>query len=124
MSAIEANWPALFVFIPAWFIGCVGAIYLSGNLPVRAAPKEVQAGFGPALVWLNVVVLIALVVAALAYAIAALAWTTIIVAGGFVFLFAPFVVQDLPDRLRDTRLGLTVLLCLGTAALVVVVANI
>lgn len=90
---------------------------------MRAAPKDVQAGLGPLLVWLNAVVWAALMVAAIAYAISALHWTTIVVAGGFVFLFAPFVVQDLPDRLRDTRLGLNVLLCALAAALAVVIAN-
>jgi len=124
LSEIDVNWSALFVFVPAWFIGCVGMIYLSGNLPLQSAPKEVQAEFGPVLVWINVLVLIALVGAALAYAIAELEWTTIVVAGGFVFLFSPFVVQDLPDRMRDTQLGLSVLLCLSAAALALVVANI
>lgn len=124
MSAIEPNWPALFVFVPAWFIACVSLIYISGSLPLDAAPARVQTGLGPILIWLNILVLAALVAGSVYLAVSVLRWTTLIVAGGFIFLFAPFVVQALPDRMRDTPLGLIVLLCLAAAALALVGFNI
>jgi len=34
-----------------------------------------------------------------------------------VFLFSPFVVQDLPRRLKDNQLGLVMVLALTVAAL-------
>ncbi len=120
MSTIEPNWPQLLVFLPAWLIGCVGFFYLVGNLPVSAAPPPVQTGAGPALVWLNLVVVAALCVTTIVFALMTLRWTTLVVAGGMVFLFAPFIVQDLPRLLRDTRLGLAVLLGLASACLLVV----
>jgi len=120
LSSIEANWPALFVFLPAWFIACAGIIYISGNLPLRFAPRDVQMGVGPALVWINVAALVVLILVAGTYAFASLRWTSTVVAGGFALLFAPFVVQGLPDRMRDTRWGLIVLLCLNVVALVFV----
>ena len=124
MSAIEPNWPALFVFVPTWFTACVGLIYISGSLPLEAAPARVQTGLGSILIWLNILVLAALVVGSVYFAVSILKWTTLIVAGGFIFLFAPFVVQGLPDRMRDTPLGLIVLLCLAAAALALVGSNI
>lgn len=117
MAAIEPNWQALLVFLIAWLAGCVGFFFLSGNLPVRAAPQTVQAGLGPVLVWVNLAALIGLVVLTLGFAIMQLRWTSLIVGGGFVFLFAPFIVQDLPRGLKDTQQGLVALLgCLLAAA--------
>ena len=116
MDAIEPNWPALLVFLVAWLIGCVGLIFLSGSLPVRAAPEAVKSGLGPALIWINVAVLLGLLIMTFGFAIAQLRWTSLIVGGGFVFLFAPFIVQDLPRGLKDTQAGLMTLLgCLLAA---------
>lgn len=117
MSVIEPNWPALLLFVPAWLMVCVGLIYLSGNLPVRAAPDTVREGAGPVLVWLNVLAFAGLAIVTIIFAIAQLRWTSTIVGGGFMFLFAPFVVQDLPAGLKDTQTGLVVLLALGLVAM-------
>ncbi len=120
MSAIEPNWPDLLVFAPAWAIACVGFFYLSGSLPPSAAPSGVRSGIGPALVWLNLGVLIVLLALTAALAFTSLRWTSIIVTAGFIFLFAPFVVQDLPRPLKDTQLGLLLLLCLSVLGLALV----
>ena len=116
MAVIEPNWPSLLVFLAAWLAGCIGFFFLSGNLPMRAAPPKVQEGFGPVLVWLNLVVLIGLIGFTLAFAVMQLRWTSLIVGGGFVFLFAPFIVQDLPRGWKDTQRGLVALLGLLLAA--------
>lgn len=124
VAAIEPNWPALLVFLAAWLAGCVGFFFLSGNLPVRAAPQSVQLGLGPLLVWLNLAVLIGLIVLTVAFAVMQLRWTSLIVGGGFVFLFAPFIVQDLPRDWKDTQKGLVALLvCLLAAAALVYQAS-
>jgi hypothetical protein len=117
MSAIEPNWPSLLVFLPAWLLGCAGLLYLSGSLPPAAAPVAVRAGFGPALVWLNLAVFVLLCILTLGFALKELRWTTLIIASGVVVLFAPFAVQDLPASLKDTQRGHALLLCLGVLAL-------
>ncbi len=120
LAAIEPNWPALLVFLAAWLTGCVGFFFLSGNLPVRAAPQSVQLGFGPLLVWLNLAVLVGLIGLTVAFAVMQLRWTSLVVGGGFAFLFAPFIVQDLPRDWKDTQRGLVALLvCLLVAAALV-----
>lgn len=120
MAAIEPNWQALLVFLVAWLAGCVGFFFLSGSMPVKAAPPDVQTGFGPALVWANLAALIALLVLTAWFAVAQLRWTSLVVGGGFVFLFAPFIVQDLPRALKDTQAGLVALLACLLAATVLV----
>ncbi|MFT5507261.1 MAG: hypothetical protein ACI89J_000325 [Hyphomicrobiaceae bacterium] len=124
MAAIEPNWQALLVFLVAWLAGCIGLIYLSGNLPLKAAPETARVGFGPALIWTNLAVLVVLTVLSLGFAVSQLRWTSLIVGGGGVFLFAPFIVQDLPRSLKDTQVGLAVLLgCLLAAVMLVYIAS-
>ncbi len=91
--------------------------YLIGTLPIAAAPETVQRGIGPALVIVNTILLAALVVSAFLFAVAELRVSSLIVAAGMVFLFAPFVVQDLPSWLKDNKLGLVLMLSLTISAL-------
>ena len=116
MAAIEPNWQALLVFLIAWLASCVGFFFLSGTLPVKAAPPAVQTGLGPVLVWVNLATLVVLVVLTAWFAVGQLRWTSLVVGGGFVFLFAPFIVQDLPRALKDTQAGLVALLVCLLAA--------
>ena len=117
MSAIEPNWVELIGFSLTWFMVCVGFFFVSGSLPVSAAPAAVQHGAGPMLIWANLALLVGLSVAVIAFGIVALRWTSLVVAGGFIFLFSPFVVQDMPARIRDTQLGLVLVLIVNGLAL-------
>ncbi len=117
MEAIEPNWMSLIVFVGAWAVSCIGAFYLIGIMPLAAAPGQVQRGLGPVLVFANVALIALLLVASLVFAMAELRWTSLIVAGGMVFLFSPFVVQDLPSALKDNKLGLAILLALTAGGL-------
>lgn len=118
LEAIEPNWVALIFFAGVWTVGCAGLFYLIGILPIGAAPAEVRRGAGSVLVVLNVALVSVLVVAALLFGLAELRWTSLVIAGGMVFLFAPFIIQDLPARLKDNKLGLSLLLVLTVSALV------
>jgi len=108
---------SLIAFAAAWAVGCTGLFYLIGILPMRAAPAEVRRGAGPMLVLTNVGLVGALLVFSLLFAFAELRWTSLVVAGGLVFLFSPFVVQDIPDALKDNKIGLALVLVLTVAGL-------
>lgn len=110
MSTIEPNWQALLIFIGCWTVVCSGWIYISGSLPLGAAPAEVKRGIGKPLIALNAVFLAALTIVALLFAVHELRWTSIVVGAGLVFLFSPFVVQDLPSVVKDNQFGLVLLL--------------
>ena len=112
MSTIEPNWQSWLIFIGCWTVVCAGWIYISGSLPVSAAPAAVRRGIGIPLIILNAIGLATLTVMALLFATYELRWTSIIVGAGLVFLFSPFVVQDLPSMVRDNQLGLALLLIL------------
>ncbi len=117
MEAIEPNWMSLIVFAGVWAVGCICAFYLIGIMPLAAAPVEVRSGLGPMLVFANVALVALLVVASFLFALAELRLTSLIVAGGMVFLFSPFIVQDLPQALKDNKLGLALMLMLTVSAL-------
>ena len=117
MSSIEPNWQALLIFIGCWTVVCSGWIYIGGALPLSAAPAAVRRGMGIPLVILNAVGLAALTGIALIFATQELRWTSIVVGAGFVFLFSPFVVQDLPTIVKDNQLGLILLLILLTGTM-------
>lgn len=123
MEAIEPNWQGLVVFGFTWLIACVGFFFVSGSLPVSAAPQTVQSGIGPLLVWLNLACVTMLAVGALVFAVLELRLTSPIVVGGMIFLFAPFAVQDLPGGLKDSKLGLALLLGIHALALAVFYAS-
>ncbi len=117
VDAIEPNWMSLIVFAAVWAVACIGAFYLIGIMPLAAAPGNLRRGLGPVMVLANVALVALLAVASLAFAIAQLRWTSLVVAGGMVFLFSPFVVQDLPPWLKDNRLGLALVMVLALGGL-------
>jgi hypothetical protein len=117
MSAVEPNWPIALMLALTWLVGCAGLLFVFGHLPLSAAPEGVRRGGGPVLVWLGLAVMIAVALATVVMAFESLRWTTMVVLGGFVFLFAPFFVQDLPAAIRDTQRGLVLVVTLGVVAL-------
>jgi hypothetical protein len=117
MSAVEPNWPIALMLALTWLVGCAGLLFVFGHLPLSAAPEGVRRGGGPVLVWLGLAVMVAVALATVVMAFESLRWTTMVVLGGFVFLFAPFFVQDLPAAIRDTQRGLVLIVTLGVVAL-------
>ena len=110
MQSVEPNWTALIAFTVAWAISCLAGFFVSGSLPLSLAPKHMRQGSGPALVATNTVMLGALVIATLLFGAAELRWSSLVIAAGAVFLFAPAVIQELPASLKDTKLGHAVVL--------------
>jgi hypothetical protein len=117
MATVEPNWPMALMLAGTWLVGCSGLLFLAGHLPLRSAPLAVRHGAGPALVWLGVGVMAAVAVATVWLAAEELRWTTTVVLGGFVFLFAPFFIQDLPVSIKETQSGLALVMAIGVVAL-------
>ena len=117
MSAVEPNWLMALMLALTWLVGCAGLLFVFGHLPLSAAPEGVRRGGGPVLVWLGLAVMVAVALATVVTAFESLRWTTMVVLGGFVFLFAPFFVHDLPAAIRDTQRGLVLVVTLGVVAL-------
>lgn len=117
MSGVEPNWVMAIMLAGTWLIGCAGLLFVFGHLPLSAAPETVQRGAGPVLVWAGVAVMAGIAIGTVVMAADALRWTTSVVLGGFVFLFAPFLVQDLPASIKETQGGLALVVGAGVGVL-------
>ena len=110
------DYALLAVFGVAAFLASAGAVLVSGFLPRDEGPRAARGPLGAILVYgtLVAVVLLALVVLATALA---LPWAVAVVIGGLAFLAAPFAVDPLPERARESRVSLlTVIATSATAA--------
>jgi hypothetical protein len=119
VDAIEPNVQALALFAFAWLVCCAGAFQLAGHLPLSEVPAEVRSRGGTLLIILDAALLLVLLAITLIFSHHELRWPFAIVAGGMIFLFSPFAIQDLPDGLKNGKKGLAVLLLLlvGSIAL-------
>jgi hypothetical protein len=115
MSSIEPNVMALVVFALSWTVVCFGSFLLAGMLPLGAAAQEIRQPAGKLLLCVNALLLAALFSLAAQIAYRDLRWTSIIIAAGSIFLLAPFLVQDLPERIKNGLGGLVLLLMLLAA---------
>jgi hypothetical protein len=117
MDSIEPNWPSLLWFCVFWGAACVAFLVVAGMLPLRSRPEGARSIGGAALVVWNAVALAALVAGTALYGYSELRWTSVVVAGGVIFLFAPALFQAWPAASRDAPAGLALLLALQAAAL-------
>lgn len=108
MAAIEPNGTALLCYVVLCAIACVAALVLAGMLPLHQRDHQ-QLG-GAALVVADAALLLVLVAWTALYAYGRLRWTSLVVAGGLVFLFAPALFQAWPERWRDGRAGLVIVM--------------
>lgn len=109
MQSIEPNGFALALFAATFAAGCLSFFTLAGMFPARARPLPVAGQLGNALVLSNIALLAMLLSGVAFYAHETLRWTSIVVAGGLVFLFVPSIFQVIPNEWRDSRSGLVFL---------------
>lgn len=117
MSMIEPNIAALLWFSVLWTVCCVAFFVLSGMFPLDARPDRAKRPGGTVLVIGNALLLAVLMVGTGRYGYEELRWTTLIIAGGVIFLFAPILFEAWPERWRDGRAGLAVVLGLLAGSL-------
>lgn len=119
MAAIEPNATILIVFSLTWMAFCFGAFVIAGMLPLSTAAPEIRTGPSLFLLGANVFLLICLLGITAIIGYRDLRWTSIVIAGGLIFLLAPFLVQDLPERIKNGQTGLVVVLATTLAGVAV-----
>ena len=117
MQAIEPNGVALALFAATFAAGCMSFFTLTGMFPARARPLPVAGQIGNLLVLMNLALLAVLFGCVALFAHETLRWTSVVVAGGLIFLFVPSLFEVIPNRWRDSRGGLVVLGALQLASL-------
>jgi hypothetical protein len=117
LGQIEPNGPALALFTATFAASCLSFFTLAGMFPARARPLPVAGQIGNLLVLVNLALLAALLGGVALVAHQTLRWTSVVVAGGLIFLFVPSVFEVIPNEWRDSRGGLLILGALQLAAL-------
>ena len=122
LGAIEPNGVALALFAATFAAGCLSFFTLAGMFPASARPLPVAGHVGNLLVLSNLALLALLLGGVALFAHETLRWTSVIVAGGLIFLFVPSVFEIIPDEWRDSRGGLVLLGALQLAALALLIS--
>jgi hypothetical protein len=122
LGGIEPNGVALLLFAATFAASCVSFFTLAGMFPARARPLPVTGHIGGLLVILNLALLAVLLGGVALFAHETLRWTSIVVAGGLIFLFVPSIFQVIPNEWRDSRGGLIFLGALQIASLALLVS--
>ena len=122
LGGIEPNGVALMLFAATFAASCVSFFTLAGMFPARARPLPVTGHIGGLLVILNLALLAVLLGGVALFAHETLRWTSIVVAGGLIFLFVPSIFQVIPNEWRDSRGGLVFLGALQIASLALLVS--
>jgi hypothetical protein len=122
MNAIEPNGVALALFATTFAACCLSFFTLTGMFPARARPPAVAGHVGSLLVLFNLALLALLLGGVSLLAHETLRWTTVVVAGGLIFLFAPSIFEIVPNGWRDSRGGLIFLGALQLASLALLIS--
>lgn len=112
MDSIEPNLVPLLWFALCWTVACVAFLVLAGVFPLASRPDLAGRADGTALAVGNLLLLAVLVGGTAWFGVRHLRWTSLVIAGGSVFLFAPGLFHLWPERWRDGRAGLVLLLCM------------
>jgi hypothetical protein len=124
LGGIEPNGVALMLFAATFAASCLSFFTLAGMFPARARPQPVAGHIGGLLVILNLALLAVLLGGIALFAHETLRRTSIVVAGGLIFLFVPSIFQVIPNGWRDSRGGLVFLGALQIASLALLVERI
>src|SRR5579872_1292911 len=117
MAGIEPNGFALVTFAATFTACCLGFFTLIGMFPWSARPPALAGAPAAALVIANLMLMVLLALGVSLYAHRSLRWTSTVVLGGLIFLFVPTLFEIVPDKWRDSYLGLAALVVIQIAAL-------
>lgn len=111
MASVEPNLVPLLWFALCWTVACVAFLVLAGAFPLASRPDIAGSPTGTALALGNVLLLALLAAGTAWFGWNHLRWTSLVIAGGSVFLFAPGLFHLWPERWRDGPAGLALLSC-------------
>lgn len=104
MSQLEPNITELVWFTLLWSVCCLGFFQLAGMYPLASRSAKIPAS----VVIVSTAIWMTLLVGALAYAITELRWTSTIIVAGLLFLFTPEPFQAIPEKWRNSSVGVIV----------------
>lgn len=116
---LEIDWASLVLFMGCMLAVALYGLTASGHFPAEFRPPTLQHGLGPVVLWGSMLAAGLAVLAALVRAWNLLPWHAALIGGGAALLFAPLLLQPLPDSFVNGRRGL---LAFSAAAVVLAMA--
>lgn len=117
MQMIEPNIAGLLIFAALASVGSMGVLVLSGVFPLATRP-ELKRPLGLGLIAVNLTLLALVLYGTVSFGLDQLRWTSMVIVGGFAFLFTPGLFNIWPGKWRDGLAGLAAVgLGLGATAL-------
>jgi hypothetical protein len=105
----EIDWVALGLLMGTVLLASLHGLAASGHFPAEFRPAKLQRGWGALVLWGTMVATGLACAMVLILAWRALPWYATVIGGGAVLLFAPLLLQPLPDTFVNGRRGLLVL---------------
>jgi hypothetical protein len=112
VTSVEPNLVPLLWFALCCTVACVAFLVLAGAFPLASRPDLAGSPAGMALALGNGLLLAVLVAGTLWFGWSHLRPTSLVIAGGSVFLFAPGLFHLWPELWRDGLAGLALLFCM------------
>jgi hypothetical protein len=103
------NWVALGLLMGSVLLVALYGLAASGHFPAEFRPATLQRGWGVLVLWGTMVATGLACASVLVVAWSALPWYATVIGGGAALLFAPLLLQPLPDSFVNGRRGLLVL---------------
>ena len=105
----DVDWIALGLLTGSVVLVALYGLTASGHFPAEFRPEKLQRGWGPAVLWGTMVIAVVSGSAALGLAWRVLPWYATVIGAGAALLFAPLLLQPMPDSFVNGRRGLLVL---------------
>jgi hypothetical protein len=103
------DWVALVLLMGTVLLVALYGLAASGHFPAEFRPEKLQRGWGALVLWGTMIATSLAGVASLVLAWRALPWYATVIGAGAGLLFAPLLLQSLPDSFVNGRRGLLVL---------------
>jgi hypothetical protein len=118
ISVPDIDWIALGLLVACVLLAVLYGLAVSGHFPACLRGAALQQGWGAFLLWSTMAATVLALGAAGLCAWRALPWPAAVLGGGVAMLFAPLLLQSLPDSFVNGRRALLVL-SMGTLILAV-----
>jgi hypothetical protein len=103
---LDVNWVALGLLMGCVLLAALYGLAASGHFPAEFRPQTLQRGWGVLVLWGTMLGTSLAGATALVLAWRALPWYATVIGGGAMLLFAPLLLQPLPDSFVNGRRGL------------------
>ncbi len=106
---LDIDWAALVLLMGTVLLVALYGLAASGHFPAEYRPEKLQRGWGILVLWGTMIATGLAGTSVLVLAWRALPWYATVIGAGAALLFAPLLLQPMPDRFVNGRRGLFVL---------------